>query len=108
MCKETRARAAVRPVNLDPIIPCSDVRTLGTTATDQSSSQIAELAVPDEILTDSALCEAVGSFEHTLTYEAAGRRSSKAFDEPLMLYSVTRASNRANAAQRITTAPGVP
>ena len=54
------------------------------------AARIAELAVPDEILTDNTLRNSVGPAQNRLVFETAGRRMLKGFDEPVMLYSVSR------------------
>jgi adenylate cyclase len=54
------------------------------------AARIAELAVPDEILTDSSVCDFVGATETRFRFDSAGRRMLKGFEEPVGLHSVAR------------------
>ena len=52
------------------------------------ASRIADIAVPDEILVTRELVDATGHAPG-LTFESAGRRQLKGFDEPVALWSLT-------------------
>jgi len=55
------------------------------------ASRIADLAVPNEILVTPDLRERAEKAVAPLTFDAAGRRLLKGFDEPLELFAVRRA-----------------
>ena len=52
------------------------------------ASRIAELAVPYEILTTTAVRAEVDDFDSRFAFDPAGRRNLKGFAEPVELYSV--------------------
>jgi len=55
------------------------------------ASRIADLAVPNEILVTRELRERAGTDVAPLTFDAAGRRMLKGFDEPVELFALRRA-----------------
>jgi adenylate cyclase len=54
------------------------------------ASRIAGVAVPGEILVTEELAQAASTSETALSYEPAGRRMLKGFNDPIPLWSVTR------------------
>jgi class 3 adenylate cyclase len=55
------------------------------------ASRIADLAVPNEILVTADLRERAETTRTPVTFDVAGRRMLKGFDEPVELYAVRRA-----------------
>jgi adenylate cyclase len=55
------------------------------------ASRIADMAVPNEILVTADLRERAETPEEPLTFDPAGRRLPKGFDEPIELYALRRA-----------------
>jgi adenylate cyclase len=55
------------------------------------ASRIADLAVPNEILVTSEMRDRIGAAVASLTFDAAGRRMLKGFDEPVELFALRRA-----------------
>jgi class 3 adenylate cyclase len=54
------------------------------------TSRIADLAVPNEILVTPELRERADAGKAPLTFDPAGRRLLKGFDEPIELFAVRR------------------
>ena len=54
------------------------------------AARVADLAVPDEVLVDEELRRTVSATGDRFTFESAGRRMLKGFDEPVALYSLAR------------------
>jgi adenylate cyclase len=55
------------------------------------ASRIADLAVPSEILVTAELRDEAEKLSPALHFDPAGRRMLKGFDEPIELFSLTRA-----------------